>query len=192
MSRLYVGALLLLSSLLLLEGSGGMRPEAASNALENGTLELAGRDANPARGPLSASDVASMLGRANPELSQKERDQIGTAVVRYGHKYELEPELVLAVILVESGGRPWARSPKGAMGLMQVMPQHNIRLGLTGNAATIESNIEAGCEILAANISRLGEERGILTYFWGGDIRGDAYLERVQAARAEVRRWFDS
>ena len=192
MSRPYVGTLLLLSSLLLLEGSGGIRPEAASNALENGTLELAGRDANPARSPLSASDVASMLGRANPELSQKERDQIGTAVVRYGRKYELEPELVLAVILVESGGRPWARSPKGAMGLMQVMPQHNIRLGLTGNAATIESNIEAGCEILAANISRLGEERGILTYFWGGDIRGDAYLERVQAARAEVRRWFDS
>jgi soluble lytic murein transglycosylase-like protein len=133
-----------------------------------------------------------MVGRANPELSQKERNQIGTAVVRYGTKYALEPELILAVILVESGGRPWARSPKGAMGLMQVMPQHSVRLGLTGNAATIESNIEAGCEILAANIERLGEERGILTYFWGGDIRGDAYLERVQAARAEVRRWFDS
>ncbi len=192
MSRPYVGALLLLSSLLLLEGAGTIRPEPASNAFGAGSLAPSESDARRARGPLSASDVASMVGRANPELSQKERNQIGTAVVRYGTKYALEPELILAVILVESGGRPWARSPKGAMGLMQVMPQHSVRLGLTGNAATIESNIEAGCEILAENIERLGEERGILTYFWGGDISGDAYLERVLAARAEVRRWFDS
>jgi hypothetical protein len=71
---------------------------------------------------------------------------------------------------------------------MQVMPHMMEPLGLTGNAATIESNIEAGCWILASNIRRLGEEKGISTYFWGSDIRGLAYLEKVQSARAEVRR----
>ncbi len=138
------------------------------------------------------ADIALIVEGANPELSPQERDRIGSAVVRFGEHYGLDAELVLAVILVESGGRPWVRSPKGAVGLMQVMPQQSARLGVPGNAATIESNIEAGCAILAENIARLGEQRGILSYFWGSDIRGDAYLQRVEAARERVRRELDS
>jgi hypothetical protein len=34
----------------------------------------------------------------------------------------------------------------------------------------------------------MGEADGILAYFWGPKIHGDAYLERVRAAQAEVRR----
>jgi hypothetical protein len=78
------------------------------------------------------------------------------------------------------------------VGLMQVMPRQTERLGLVGDAATIESNVEAGCAILAENIDRHGEARGILSYFWGDVIRGDAYLERVEAVRAQVRRSVDS
>jgi hypothetical protein len=74
------------------------------------------------------------------------------------------------------------------MGLMQVMPYVARPMGMAGNFATIESNVEAGCFILASNIDRLGEEDGISAYFWGSDIRGVAYLDRVRAARAEVRR----
>ncbi|NIP92093.1 MAG: lytic transglycosylase domain-containing protein, partial [Akkermansiaceae bacterium] len=84
-----------------------------------------------------------------------------------------------AVVLVESSARPWAKSPKGARGLMQVMPYMARPLGMVGNPNTIESNIEAGCVILAGNIRRLGEEDGISAYFWGGNIRGVAYLNRV-------------
>ena len=60
-------------------------------------------------------------------------------------------------------------------------------LGLAGSLASIESNIEAGCWILADNIRRLGEEDGISAYFWGSDIRSVVYLERVKKARAAVR-----
>ena len=70
---------------------------------------------------------------------------------------------------------------------MQVMPYWAERLPLAGNLATIESNVEAGCFILADNIRRLGEEKGISTYFWGRNIRGAAYLEKVERARAQVR-----
>jgi hypothetical protein len=94
---------------------------------------------------------------------------------------------VLAVMLVESNARPWAHSPKGAVGLMQVMPHMMQPLGLAGNLATIESNIEAGCFILSHNIRRLGVEDGISAYFWGSEIRGVAYLEKVLEARARVR-----
>ena len=75
------------------------------------------------------------------------------------------------------------------MGLMQVMPHMRRQIGLAGNATTIESNVEAGCAILAENIQRLGEDRGILAYFWGSKIRGDRYLRRVRHAQAQARRF---
>ena len=131
--------------------------------------------------------IGQVLRRANPTLSVAEIDRIGDAVLRYGAKYRIEPELVTAVLLVESGARPWAVSPMGARGLMQIMPHMMRPMGMVGNLSTIETNIEAGCIILADNIRRLGEADGISAYFWGSEIRGEGYLERVQAARARLR-----
>jgi len=132
--------------------------------------------------------IARILARTNPQLAEPELARIARAVLRYSAKYDLDAELVTAVILVESSALPSARSPKGAMGLMQVMPAMLEPLRLVGNFTTVESNIEAGCLILADNIRRMGEGDGILAYFWGPNIRGVAYLERVRAAQAEVRR----
>ncbi|HEV7820282.1 MAG TPA: transglycosylase SLT domain-containing protein, partial [Burkholderiales bacterium] len=42
----------------------------------------------------------------------------------------LDPALVHAVIAVESGYNPAARSPKGALGLMQVLPETALRYGI--------------------------------------------------------------
>jgi len=61
-------------------------------------------------------------------------------------------------------------------------------MDLAGNASTIEANIEAGCSILAATIRRLGEADGISAYFWGSDIRGVTYLNRVRSARERLKR----
>lgn len=135
----------------------------------------------------TASALEQVLALANPSLSRAERSRIVAAIDRYSAQYELDPDLVMAIVLVESNARPWARSPKGAVGLMQVMPHMMRPMGLAGNLATVESNIEAGCFILANNIERLGVERGISAYFWGSRIRGVAYLEKVLEARARVR-----
>jgi soluble lytic murein transglycosylase-like protein len=133
--------------------------------------------------------IAAVVHQRNPTLSISESERIGRAVVRSASKYGLDPELVTAVLIVESDGRPWARSHKGAVGLMQVMPHMVSGMYLAGNLTTIESNIEAGCLILADNIRRLGEDDGISAYFWGSNIRGVAYLDRVRAAHAAVRRF---
>ena len=178
LSRIQVGAIALLSAFFVWEGPVASPVVAASAA--------------PSRPTIDAGSVARVVGAMNPVLSGRERDRIGAAVMRYSAKYTLDPELVTAVLLVESGGRPWARSPMGAMGLMQVMPYMSAPLALAGNAATIETNVEAGCLILADNVRRLGEEDGVSAYFWGSDIRGVAYLQRVQAARERVRRSVDS
>jgi soluble lytic murein transglycosylase-like protein len=131
--------------------------------------------------------VTARLAELNPHLTPGQLDRIEDAVGRYSAKYGLDPMLVAAVIEVESSGKPWAHSPKGALGLMQVMPYMIRPMGMAGNASTVEANVEAGCAILASNIRRLGEEDGISAYFWGGNIRGDGYLRRVQSARERLR-----
>lgn len=141
---------------------------------------------------LDADAVGAIIGTANPSLSAASRQRIGRAILRSSADYALDPQLVTAIILVESGARPWALSAKGAVGLMQVMPHMSEARILAGNLTTIESNVAAGCSILADNIRRLGEDDGISAYFWGSDIRGVAYLDRVRAARATVRRLVES
>ena len=143
--------------------------------------------ARASRSKPAAADVVRVLRRINPSLSEQEAQQIGAAVLRHGARYGLDADLVLAVILVESGARPSVISPNGALGLMQVMPAHFERLGVEGDGTHIESNVQVGCSILARNIARHGEERGILAYYWGDDIRGDAYLGKIRAAQAKVR-----
>jgi soluble lytic murein transglycosylase-like protein len=132
--------------------------------------------------------IVAALARANPDLGGELSERIAGAVVRCSSEHELAPDLVLAVMLVESSARPYARSPKGAIGLMQVMPHMFERLELPGSVAHLESNIGAGCMLLADNIRRLGEADGISAYFWGSEIRGLGYLQRVRTVRRELGR----
>lgn len=144
-------------------------------------------DAIEATRPAVRAALGAHLRSRRAQLAGEEQDRVVEAVLRGSRRHGLDPYLVTAVLLVESDARPWAESGKGAIGLMQVMPHMAAQLDLAGNLATIESNIEAGCFILADNIRRLGEDRGISSYFWGREIRGVAYLEKVQRARARVR-----
>ena len=60
----------------------------------------------------------------------------------------LPPDLVLALIEVESRFDPWAVSPAGAVGLMQVMPFWPRQLGVQNQLVKVAPNIRMGCEIL--------------------------------------------
>jgi soluble lytic murein transglycosylase-like protein len=61
---------------------------------------------------------------------------------------QLPPDLVLALIEVESRFDPWAVSPAGAVGLMQVMPFWPNQLGVQNQLVRVAPNIRMGCEIL--------------------------------------------
>src|SRR5271167_1893689 len=60
----------------------------------------------------------------------------------------LPPDLVLALIEVESRFDRWAVSPAGAVGLMQVMPFWPRQLGVQNQLVKVGPNIRMGCEIL--------------------------------------------
>ena len=63
-------------------------------------------------------------------------------------RLQLPPDLVLALIEVESRFDPWAVSPAGAVGLMQVMPFWPRQLGVQNQLVRVAPNIRMGCEIL--------------------------------------------
>src|SRR5207248_11706723 len=66
----------------------------------------------------------------------------------YAAVYRVQVELVEAIIDVESGWNPYAVSDKGAVGLMQLMPQTAYSFGVR-NRFVIEENIRGGVAYLA-------------------------------------------
>jgi len=100
--------------------------------------------------------------------------RIATSLVREGRRTGLDPELLLAVLLVENPMlEPSARSSAGATGLMQVMPLHagNWKK-CSGDLQQIETNICYGAQIFKSNLNAVkGDiERALLRY--NGCVRG--------------------
>jgi soluble lytic murein transglycosylase-like protein len=168
------------AALLLFAAGGAARPvsDAATGAWQ--------RWRAPERQAAEHAWLVGRLHEANPRLGDSTPARIATALQRCQDEHGISSRTTLSIMIVESGARPAARSPKGAIGLMQVMPHMFKGLGLPGNIAHIESNIEAGCLLLAGNIARLGEDDGISAYFWGNWIRGDSYLGKVKAVRERL------
>jgi soluble lytic murein transglycosylase-like protein len=88
-----------------------------------------------------------------PVASESARDRYEPFVVEHSTKHGLRPELVRAVIQVESAYNPRALSPKGAMGLMQLMPATARDLGVVNPFHPAE-NIRGGVVYLARLLAR--------------------------------------
>jgi soluble lytic murein transglycosylase-like protein len=81
------------------------------------------------------------------------RQRFEPLVQEYAARHGLRPDLVRAVIQVESGFNPRATSPKGAMGLMQLMPATARELGVV-NAYDPAQNIRGGATYLRQLLDR--------------------------------------
>lgn len=82
-----------------------------------------------------------------------------------GDRYA-SPDLVKAVIAVESSGKRGQVSPKGARGLMQIMPETAKELGI--DPTDPEQNIEGGSRYLKTLINRFDNvELALAAYNWG-------------------------
>lgn len=69
---------------------------------------------------------------------------------REASRHDLPPEMVLAVIQIESAFKPYALSVVGAQGYMQVMPFWRNEIGRPlDNLMDMETNLKYGCAILA-------------------------------------------
>lgn len=90
--------------------------------------------------------------RRRPVAPSKE---LLNAINTHCQRRQMDPHLVYAVIEAESNFQPDAVSPKGAQGLMQIMPETGRQLGLQ-SPFDPERNIEAGVRYLRLMLDRFG------------------------------------
>jgi soluble lytic murein transglycosylase-like protein len=90
---------------------------------------------------------AAPVSATAPSFAGKSAPSVGDAIASASDRHHLDPDLVSSVIHAESAFNPRALSPKGAQGLMQLMPQTAMKLGVT-NAFDPKSNVEGGTQYL--------------------------------------------
>ena len=96
------------------------------------------------------------------------REQLDEIVEQSAAAYGVDPLLVRSVMQVESNYNPNAVSPKGAMGLMQLMPSTARQLGVT-NAFDVRQNIEGGVKFLRYLKSKFNDDRLVLAAYNAGE-----------------------
>jgi len=110
-----------------------------------------------------------------------------------GALVDLDPTLILAVMAVESSFNPFAQSPVGAQGLMQVMTKvHDDKYeAFGGSHAAFDpvTNLRVGVQVLKECIARTGSlEAGLRSYVGAGNSGEDGgYAEKVLAQQSILR-----
>jgi len=114
----------------------------------------------PAASPARSGAARKGSLAASPELN--------SIIEKAADRYGVDPLLVRCVIRAESAFRPQSTSPKGAMGLMQLMPATARDLGVT-NAYDPEQNVLAGTRYLKSLLDRYSGDvpRALAAYNWG-------------------------
>lgn len=121
--------------------------------------------------------------------NEQERLRFLNLVHREASRAGLQPELVLAVIQIESAFDRFAISRVGAQGYMQVMPFWKNEIGRPDdNLMNAETNLRYGCTILKHYLDREKGDfiRGLARY--NGSLGRTKYPEKVLLAWE--RHWF--
>jgi len=132
--------------------------------------------------------IGEYLARRYRVSSEMATDIVSMAYAT-GQEIKLDPMLILAVISVESRFNPFAESPMGAKGLMQVIPRFHAEkfdpLGGEEAAFDLEANIMVGAQILKQYIRRAGGLADALRMYVGASSDGNenGYSAKVMTER---------
>jgi hypothetical protein len=110
-----------------------------------------------------------------------------------GRREKLDPTLILAVMAIESGFNPFAQSPVGAQGLMQVMTGvHSAKYeNFGGKLAAFDpvTNLRVGVKVLQECIQRSGSLQAGLKFYVGAANMDDdgGYAGKVMAEHERLK-----
>jgi soluble lytic murein transglycosylase-like protein len=118
--------------------------------------------------------VAGQTAAADPAPVVDAPVPYGEIIDQVSAKHQVDARLVRAMITVESGYQSRARSRKGAMGLMQLMPATARRFNVK-DPYNPQANIEGGIKYLKTLLDRFPERLAIAAY-----NAGEAAVERFR------------
>jgi hypothetical protein len=118
-------------------------------------------DEVPLAHAVSIQALAASPTAARPPLSEYD---VRNLVDRVANRVGIDRRLAHAVVRTESNYQPLAISPKGAMGLMQIMPATARSYGLTDDPFDPERNLEVGMRHLKGLLSRFDRSRALAAY----------------------------
>jgi soluble lytic murein transglycosylase-like protein len=131
-------------------------------------------------------DMSARLAPLVPEPAQ--RIELLRYIHHYARRSELPPELVLAVIEVESHFDRFAISSAGAQGMMQVMPFWREEIGRPeDNLTDNRTNLSYGCRILQFYLQRESGRLAPALARYNGSYGKTVYSDKVM--RAWQNRW---
>ena len=146
---------------------------------------------DPSELPKQQASVAHWLSRKY-RVAPEPLGALVAEAYALGQKARLDPTLILAIMAVESGFNPFAQSPVGAQGLMQVMTGvHSDKYeSFGGKLAAFDpvTNLRVGVKVLQECIKRAGSIEGGLRYYVGaGNLEGDSgYAQKVLDEHARI------
>jgi len=147
---------------------------------------------NPKELPREQAAVAYWLSKKY-RVAPEPLAALVTEAYEIGARTKLDPTLILAVMAVESSFNPFAQSPVGAQGLMQVMTRvHTDKYeGFGGHLAAFDpvANLRVGVKVLQECIARAGSLEGGLRYYVGAANLPDdgGYAAKVLAEHFRLR-----
>jgi soluble lytic murein transglycosylase-like protein len=92
----------------------------------------------------------------NPRLRAEDAEKIAQALLGYAYRFNVDPRLVVALVVVESGFQPHVVSRAGALGLGQLMPETARALGVDPQDPV--QNLYGTIRYLRGNLDRFGYE----------------------------------
>ena len=117
-------------------------------------IERFEKDLSPAVVPASTPTAAAVVVPARMAKPQNLKPQdLNQVITTVSDRHHIDPDFISSVIHAESGFNPRAVSPKGAQGLMQLMPGTASKLGVS-NAFDPSANVEGGTRYLTELLQR--------------------------------------
>ena len=134
--------------------------------------------------------LLDMSARLAPQMRDPdERLELLRLVHREAQRAGLQPELVLAVIDVESNFDRYAVSVAGALGLMQIMPFWREEIGRPGdNLMRVATNLRYGCTILKFYLDKENGDLRRALGRYNGSLGKRKYPNKV--IDKLTRKWF--
>ena len=168
---------------------GNSSPSVAVEELVPEVEPVAVADSTPAKLSPDLQRVKGYIAKRY-QVSAVALEPLLAAAQQTGRSVGVDPLLLVAVMAIESRFNPFAESPMGAQGLMQVIPKwHPDKVDVKSDRSAMfdpDTNIRVGALVLKEYIQATGSVQGALQRYNGSSDPSALYANKVMAVKSQL------